>query len=49
MRVPREIRLAVIAEAPKFAAAKVPSQIAGGQRRALEQVLNEAFVQSFLP
>ncbi|MBV8092608.1 MAG: hypothetical protein JO110_05140, partial [Acetobacteraceae bacterium] len=41
------IRLALVAEAPKFAGAKVPSQITGGQRRVLEQVLNEAFVQSF--
>ena len=47
MRVSREIRLALDAEAPKLAEAKVPSQIEGEQRRVLEKALDESFVWSF--
>jgi hypothetical protein len=42
-----EIRRALNAEAPKFAEAKVPPQIEGGQRRMLEKALDECFVRSF--
>jgi len=47
LQVPAEIRVALDAEAPKLAEAKVPPQVVGEQRRALEEELNEAFVQSF--
>jgi hypothetical protein len=47
MQVSREIRLALDAEAPKLAEAKVPSQIEGEQRRVLEKALDESFVWSF--
>ena len=47
MQVTREIRLALDAEAPKFAEAKVPPQIEGEQRRVLERTLDESFVWSF--
>ena len=47
MHVSREIRLALVAEAPKFAEAKVPPQITGEQRRSLQQTLDESFVQNF--
>jgi hypothetical protein len=47
MRVSREIRLALDAEAPKLAEARVPSQIEGEQRRVLEKALDESFVWSF--
>ena len=47
LQVPPEIRRALNAEVPKFAEAKVPPQIEGEQRRILEKVLDESFVQSF--
>jgi MFS family permease len=47
LQVPPEIRRALHAEVPKFAEAKVPSQIEGEQRRMLEKVLDESFVRSF--
>ena len=47
LQVPVEIRVALDAEVPKLAEAKVPPQVVGEQRRALEEDLNEAFVRSF--
>jgi EmrB/QacA subfamily drug resistance transporter len=47
LQVPAEIRVALDAEVPKLAEAKVPPQVVGEQRRALEEDLNEAFVRSF--
>ncbi|WP_218141500.1 MFS transporter [Nitrosovibrio tenuis] len=47
MQVPAEIRVALDAEVPKLAEAKVPPQVVGEQRRALEEELKQAFVQSF--
>ncbi|MGH6811613.1 MAG: MFS transporter, partial [Methylocella sp.] len=47
LQVSPEIRLALNAEVPKFAEAKVPPQIEGEQRRMLEKVLDESFVRSF--
>jgi MFS family permease len=47
LQVPAEIRVALDAEVPKLAEAKVPPQVVGEQRRALEDYLNEAFVRSF--
>ena len=47
LQVPVEIRVALDAEVPKLAEAKVPPQVVGEQRRALEEDLDEAFVRSF--
>jgi EmrB/QacA subfamily drug resistance transporter len=47
LQVPAEIRVALDAEVPKLAEAKVPPQVVGEQRRVLEEDLNEAFVRSF--
>lgn len=45
--VSSEIRRALDAEVPKLTEAKVPQQVVGEQRRALEKALDEAFVRSF--
>jgi EmrB/QacA subfamily drug resistance transporter len=47
LRVPADIRSAVMADVPKLAEVQIPPKVQGPERRVLEQAVNEAFVRSF--
>jgi MFS family permease len=47
LRVPANIRSAMMVEVPKLAEVQVPPQVQGQERQILQQAVNEAFVRSF--
>jgi EmrB/QacA subfamily drug resistance transporter len=47
LQVPPGVRSALTAQTPRLVEAQVPPQVRGPERRALEQAVNEAFVQTF--
>lgn len=47
MQISSDVRYTLNAEAPKLTEAKVPAQVKGVERRALQQAINESFTRSF--